>query len=178
MLISITISAAIIALLLFIIFRILWRNLLQVLSLAAISTFAFGWWHKGDIVNLYTLVAVVLFALAIFVKWIRRPRPMTSERLYSIVAPSVELATESDVALLRSICDDTLLDLNFKDHWNACEYNPGKHTSLAQAERIREFGYTGKIPKNMRAASALIEVLTIIKRYNVEKAHNAKKCGD
>ena len=176
-LISVAIGATIVALLLFVLFRILWRNLAQTFVFAAVCVFAFGWWRESRISPPYVACAIALLTASVVIKWLRRPRPMTSERLFSIVAPSVEVSSASDRILLQSICDDTLIDPNFKDHWNAVDYNPGKRTSRAQCERIRELGYTGKIPKNMRAASALIEVLTIIKRYNAEKAHNAINVG-
>lgn len=154
-----------------------WRNLASFLWLAAIAVFVYGWYRAGEITLPCSLAAVLLGAAASIVRWLRRPRPspMTAERLFSIVEPNVELSSSSDRELLQSICNDALLDPNFKDHWNAVEYNPGKCTSPAQCERIREMGYTGKIPENMRAASALIEILKIIKAYNLERWKKAKE---
>ena len=165
--------AMVVAIMAFVLLRSLWRNLAFVLALAAIGLFVFGWWHEGSITLPYVVCATVLLILSRIVDRLRRPRPMTPERMYSIVEPAVEISSETDRRLLQSLCSDAVLDPDFKDHWYAVEYNPGKRTSRAQREHIREMGYTGKIPGNMRAASALIEVLKIVKRFNAEKS----KCG-
>lgn len=59
---------------------------------------------------------------------------------------------------------------------SAADYHPGKRTSRAQAEKIREYGYTGKIPSNMREASALIEILEIMKSYNRQRRNRSRHC--
>ena len=145
------------------------HNLAPTLWLVAVALLALDWYIEGRISIPYIAASAVSAAAAIAVQYANRPKPMTADRLFSICASNVEIATPQDHKLLADICEATILSPNFHDYWNATDFNPGKRTSRAQCERIREFGYTGKIPKNMRAASALIEILKIEKQYNLER---------
>lgn len=164
----------VVLLLAYVLIRILWRNAPQVLGLFSIGLLVWGGVHEGRVTLLYGATSAAAFALACFIAWLRRPRPITVEQLCSFVEPAVEIETDADRELLRTVCFEAMIDPDFKDHWNATQYNPGKRASLAQKERIREMGYTGKMPQNMRAASALIEVLKIVKQYRVRKWELAK----
>lgn len=96
-----------------------------------------------------------------------KPKPITPDRLADIISPYVLPASDDERALLLSLCADAILSPDFKDHWNSAEYHSTKPTSRAQAEKIRELGYTGKIPARIREASAIIEVLKIAKTFNL-----------
>lgn len=158
--------------------RALWRRLACVLAGAGALVFALGWCRTGGVATAYSLSAAALVAMAALVRWWRgrgQPEPMTPERLCSIVAQSVEVESADDRLLLHSLCEAEMLSPGFRDHWNAEAENAGKPTSQPQREHIRALGYTGKIPKNMRAASALIEVLKIARQYNVARAGEGAK---
>ena len=164
--------------LLCVLLRALWRRLACVLAGAGALVFALGWYRTGGVSVAYSLAAAALVAMAALVRWWRgreRPEPMTPERLCSIVAQTVEVKGEADRRLLHGLCAAEISSPGFRDHWNAEAENAGKPTSQPQRERIRELGYTGKIPKNMRAASALIEVLKIARKYNAARAGEGAK---
>ena len=162
-------STIIMVLLVVLLFSILWRNIVEVLALTGIVFFGLAAYHGEYISYSYGLPALICIILALTFRQIRKAKPITPKRLYAMCASATEVKTDSDQALLMRLCEEAMIDPTFRDYWGAADYNQGKRATDRQYEMIRQLGYTGKLPKNMRAASALIEVLKIIKLYNAER---------